>query len=62
MTTYMSTKEAAEYVKVSPGLIRQWVKEGVLRTIDIGRTFIFDVQDIDACMESMKSGGKKNDE
>jgi len=61
MTTYMNTKEAAAYAKVAPGMIRKWVKEGLLRTITTGRTFIFDVQDIDDCMESLKErkNGKK---
>jgi excisionase family DNA binding protein len=58
MTTYMSTKEAAEYAKVSPGMIRKWVKTGLLRVIRPGRTMIFDIRDIDACMDSLKKGAK----
>ena len=59
MTTYMKTKEAAQYAKVSPGQIRKWVKAGLLRAISPGRRLIFDVRDIDACMNAMKNGGEK---
>ncbi|MCR5125089.1 MAG: helix-turn-helix domain-containing protein [Treponema sp.] len=53
--TYMGTKEASEYAKVSPGKLREWIKEGFLKAVCIGRKFIFTTDDIDECMEKLKN-------
>ncbi|WP_406033338.1 helix-turn-helix domain-containing protein [Treponema saccharophilum] len=59
MTTYMKTKEAAAYARVSPGKIRDWVKNEGLPAVRNGKDFIFNVEDIDRLMSKLKTGGRE---
>jgi len=39
-------KEAAEYLEVAEITVRRWVKEGILKSKKIGKSIVFDVDEL----------------
>ena len=53
---YYTTKEAAEYLKVSVHTIRDWYRRGVLRgSKPNGKNILFERDDLDALMQKSRS-------
>jgi excisionase family DNA binding protein len=44
----ISTTTAAEYLDVSPGTIRQYIADGKLRCLKVGRLIKIDARDLEA--------------
>jgi excisionase family DNA binding protein len=51
-----SVKEAAEYLEVADITLRRWVKEDKLRYQKIGRSLVFDPDDLKALKKKRKRG------
>ena len=51
-----SVKEAAEYLEVADITVRRWVKEDKLRYQKIGRSLVFDPDDLKALKKKRKRG------
>ena len=56
MNDYLTTEDAANYLKVSPSRVRQLILEGRIKSKKIGRDHIIDKSDI---LNFAKHGKKK---
>jgi len=48
---YQTVMEVADRMKVNEATVRQWIKEGSLRAIDIGKGWRIGPDDLDAFLE-----------
>jgi excisionase family DNA binding protein len=51
---YVDAKAISEYTSLPKGTIYEWAGQGKIPSIKIGRKVLFDLNDIDKMMESMK--------
>ena len=51
---YVSVKEVSEYTSISEKTLYEWASVGKIPSIKMGRRVLFDLQDIDIVMNSMK--------
>jgi excisionase family DNA binding protein len=61
MKRYAGVKEVAEYTSLSPNTIYEWSAHGRIPSIKYGRRALFDLQDIDKIMDSLKRTGSRVD-
>jgi len=50
----MTVDEVATYLKMSPQVIRRWLRQGKLKGVKIGKEWRIDKADIDALMKKDK--------
>ncbi len=50
----MDAKTVSMYTSLAEGTIYEWAKQGKIPSMKAGRRVIFDLQDIDRYMESLK--------
>lgn len=53
---YCSIKEVAEYMSLQAKTLYEWASLGRIPSIKIGRRVLFDLNDIDSLMASLKRG------
>lgn len=53
---YLTTDEVAELLRVSPGAVRFWIREGRIPAHKIGNAYRINKADLDAWLESVKVG------
>ena len=59
---YVGIKEVSEYTSLPTATLYEWASQGKIPSIKIGRRVLFDLQDIDKMMESMKRTCNKEEE
>lgn len=53
----LTIEEAAEYLRMSPWVVRQWLREGKLPGFKLGREWRIDEKDLEAFIEAAKKQG-----
>jgi excisionase family DNA binding protein len=56
---WMRIKDAARYSNTSDSFVRKLIHTGRLRVIFVGRYYVIDREDLDKCLEKMKTPAKK---
>lgn len=59
---YQTVKEVAERLKVSEATVRQWVRNGDLRAIDIGKGWRIADSDLDAFLSAHETRARASAE
>ena len=59
---YVDVKAVSKYTSVPVGTLYEWAGQGKIPSIKIGSRVLFDINDIDKLMESMKRTSNKVDE
>jgi len=54
--------QAAVYANMGVGLIRKLIRQRHLRAIDVGRYYIIDRLDLEACLQELKSASWTTDD
>ena len=62
MQRYVDIKRVSEYTSLPTATLYEWASQGKIPSIKIGRRVLFDLQDIDKMMESMKRTCNKEEE
>jgi excisionase family DNA binding protein len=57
---FLTTKDAARYLGISERTLWSYVKSQLVRVIRFGKACRYDPRDLDAFVESRKSGGSDN--
>src|SRR6266436_1758540 len=52
---WLRVPQAAVYANMGVGLIRKLIRQRHLRAIDVGRYYVIDRLDLDACLQELKS-------
>lgn len=55
----LTVEQAAEYLQLSPLVVRRWLREGKIRGAKIGRIWRIDEKDLVAFVESAKTKSTK---
>ena len=55
---YVTTKEAAERLRVSPGRVRQLIADGVLETVKVGATRLILIESLERHERTRRGRGK----
>jgi PTS system nitrogen regulatory IIA component len=57
----LTTEEVAEYLRVTPKTVREWIQRGELEAIDVGQGYRIFKRDLDAFIERRRrrKGRKK---
>jgi len=55
----LTYSQASEYLNLSEGMIRKWVKNGLLKVIHFGKSARIDVRDIDKLISRLKEDNGK---
>jgi excisionase family DNA binding protein len=50
----LKANEAAAYLSVSRSKVYEWLKQGIVPSIKVGRSRLFDVLDLDKFVETLK--------
>jgi excisionase family DNA binding protein len=58
---YVGIKEVSEYTSLSIATLYEWSAQGKIPSIKAGRRVLFDLQDIDKVMASMKRINNKEE-
>ena len=59
---YVNIKVVSGYTSLPTATLYEWASQGKIPSIKIGRRVLFDLQDIDKMMESMKRTCNKEEE
>ena len=59
---YISVKEVSVYTSLPVKTLYEWASTGRIPSIKYGRRVLFDLQDIDRIMDSLKRSPDKTDE
>ena len=51
---YVDIKKVSRYTSLSVNMLYEWASQGKIPSVKLGRRVIFDLNDIDALMASMK--------
>ncbi len=51
----LKTKEAAEYLSIGRSTLCEWLSDGKVPSIKIGKSRLFDVKELDEFVETLKT-------
>ena len=51
----LKTKEAAAYLSIGRSTLCMWISQGKVPSLKVGKNRLFDVQELDAFVESLKA-------